>query len=209
MPAYKISLMKIHFITPAAILLILALCSWQSTEPLKEWEEFSRLKNKKVLMKWLRISALSICSGEKKISPCNLKLPGAYGRAGLFITLIKNGKVRGCFGAFDHSETDTAILISKYLKGALSYDPRHAPLELYELDETDIIITITSRPEPVENLNNVDITHFGVFIECEGKAGTVLVPAEYKTASRLNRNNRYKNCRLSRFRAVTIREDHR
>ena len=99
-------------------------------------------------------------------------------------------------------------MLRDYLKGALSYDPRYKPLEQHELEETEIIVTVASFPEHVESLNKVDISRSGVLIECDSSAATVIVPAEFRTASRLNWNNRYTNCRISSFRAVTIREEH-
>lgn len=188
---------------------IFFLCSWQSADAPGMWEEFSRSKDKPLLMKWLRASAASILTGDNPPQPLSLKLPPVFGRAGLFITLVKNGRIRGCFGAFDHSETKIYAMLVEYLKGAISYDPRYRPIELHELDDTGIILTVASFPEHVEGLNKVDITNFGVFIECDGSAGTVIVPAEFRTAGRLDRDNRFKDCRISRFRAVTIREEER
>lgn len=187
--------------------LVFSLCSWTAGDPLEQWAEFSRSKDKEILMKWLRSNALSIYRKEKNIESLTAELPQVYGRSGLFITLIKKGRVRGCFGAFDHSDTDAAILLRAYLKGALSYDPRYKPLELHELDETEIIITVTAFPEQVDDLNKVDISRFGVFIECDGAPGTVIVPAEFRTLNRLENKTAYSDCRVSRFRAVTIREE--
>lgn len=186
--------------------MITSLCGWGSSGTLGRWEEFSRSKDRPLFMKWLRDSALAI--KRKDIAPVlPISVPPVYGSAGLFITLVKDGKVRGCFGAFDHSETDITVMLRDYLKGALSYDPRYKPIELHELDEAEIIVTVASYPEQVEALNKVDIRLFGVLIECDGAEGTVIVPAEFRTASRLNKDNRYTNCRISSFRAVTIREE--
>ncbi len=189
-------------------LTVILLCAWSSGDPVEQWTEFSRSQEKIIFMKWLRENAVSIQKKEKNYEPLPVELPAVHGRSGLFITLMKKGKVRGCFGAFDHSEPDITLMLREYLKGALSYDPRYKPLERHELEATEIIVTVASFPEQVEGLNKVDISRFGVLIECDDSAATVIVPAEFRTASRLNWNNRYTNCRISRFRAVTIREEH-
>jgi len=189
-------------------LTVISLCAWGSGDPIEQWTEFSRSKEKTLFMKWLRGNAVSIQKKEKNYEPLPVELPAVHGRSGLFITLMKKGKVRGCFGAFDHSETDIEVMLRDYLKGALSYDPRYKPLEKHELEETEIIVTVASFPEHVESLNKVDISRSGVLIECDDSAATVIVPAEFRTSSRLNWNNRYTNCRISSFRAVTIREEH-
>ncbi len=189
-------------------LTVISLCAWGSGDPIEQWTEFSRSKGKILFMKWRRENAVSIQKKEKNYEPLPVELPAVHGRSGLFITLMKKGKVRGCFGAFDHSETDIEVMLRDYLKGALSYDPRYKPLEKHELEETEIIVTVASFPEHVESLNKVDISRSGVLIECDDSAATVIVPAEFRTSSRLNWNNRYTNCRISSFRAVTIREEH-
>ncbi len=199
--------MKKFLCKTVPVFIILTLCFWNSTDPLRQWEKFSVSADKTILMKWMKYTALSIEMKERELKSLNITLPPVYGSTGLFITLIQKGKIRGCFGAFDHSETDISLMLRNYLKGALSYDPRYKPLERYEIEEMDIVITIASHPEQVENLNSIDISHFGVFIECDSTSGIVVVPAEFRTTSRLNRNNNYTNCRISRFRAVTIRED--
>ena len=199
--------MKKMLITLLSAVIAAASAVRSSSDPLEEWRLFSLSKDKPVLMEWLRSNALSIQKKGNEFTPPAIKPPHVYGRAGLFITLIKNGKVRGCFGAFDHGEPDIFLMLRDYLKGALSYDPRYKPLELHELEDAQIIVTVASYPEQAESLNKVDISHFGVLIECDDTS-TVIVPAEFRTASRLNWNNRYTNCRISSFRAVTIREEH-
>lgn len=185
----------------------ISLYAWSTSDPIEQWSEFSRSKERILFMKWLRGNAVSIHRKEKNSEPLPVELPAVYGRSGLFITLMKNGKIRGCFGAFDHSEPDISLMLKDYLKGALSYDPRYKPLESHELNETEIIVTAASSPKQVGTLNKVDISRYGVLIECDNSAGTVIVPAEFKTASRLNKDNIYSNCRISSFRAVTIREE--
>ena len=191
----------------APLFMLPAICGWISHDTLGQWEEFSRSKEKPVFMKWIRETAISVHMKEREFTPLAVKVPPLQGSAGLFITLIKNGKVRGCFGAFDHSETDVSILFKDYLKGALSCDPRYKPIERDELDETEIVVTIASHPENADDLNNIDISRFGVFIECDSEPGRVFVPAEFRTASGLDRDNKYRDCRVSSFRAVTIREE--
>lgn len=195
----------IHSIVAA--MFVIFLCSWSTPDPIDQWEEFSHSKDKLLFIDWLKQNARSISLKKSELNPVPVQIPSLYSNTGVFITLIKNRRVRGCYGAFDHSETDASLLLRGYLKGALSYDPRYRPLERDEIDEAEIVVTVASRPEQVESLNNVDISRFGLFIECDGEQGIVFVPAEYKTSGRLNRENKYSSCRTSRFRAVTIREE--
>ncbi len=172
---------------------------------LEEWRVFSRLPESGVLIAWLRENARLSLERKSMDFPLSIKLPELNGRAGMFITLIKKGKVRGCFGALYHDSDDTAGLFLRYLKGALYMDPRYAPIEPSELDDTSIIVTITSFPEPVDDINNVDIGSFGVFIECGAGEWAVVVPAEFKTSMKIESLYGKSDCRYSKFRAVTIR----
>lgn len=176
-----------------------------SDSPLERWEEFSHSGGKKKLTEWMRICAFNIITKNKKQEGFDIAIPSPPEATGFFITLIKKGKVRGCFGAFNHSYGKAEEILGYYIKGALSLDPRHNPLDRYELEDTEIVLTVTSYPEAVSDINNVDISNFGLFIECGDSEKTVIVPAEYRTASRVIQLTGNRNCRYSRFRAVTIK----
>ncbi len=170
-----------------------------------KWEEFSHTAEKIQLSKWMRTTAENILEKNKITTELNITLPAQPECTGLFITLIRKGKVRGCFGAFSHRYNTPADILKDYIKGALYLDPRHTPLEKYELEDTEIILTVTSNPEPVDDINNVDISNFGIFTECEDSSRTVIVPAEYKTSSKVLKLTGNSGCRFQKFRAVTIK----
>ncbi len=175
------------------------------TTPLERWSSFSRTPAGPELIAWLKQNAARSFNGEAMDLTFSAEFPLLAGRAGMFITLVRKGKVRGCYGSFHHEPACTKEIFLQYLKGALYLDPRYRPLEPAELEDTEIIVTVTSYPEPVDDPNNVDMAIFGLFIECEDQAGTVIVPAEFKTVSRVTSLAGKKDCRYSKFRAVTIR----
>ena len=188
-----------------AAFLSLALFIAQSDSCLDRWHEFSYTPEKVKLTNWMRNTAKNILAKNKKSVEPGFVFPAQADCTGLFITLIRKGKVRGCFGAFNHNSGSTAEILTEYIKGALELDPRYKPLEKSELDETEIVLTVTSNTEPVDDVNNVDISNFGLFIECEDSSKTVIVPAEYRTVSRVLKLTENSLCRYYRFRGVTIR----
>lgn len=194
----KLSLMLI-------IISVLTVIVRADTTPLDRWSSFSRTPEGRELIAWLKLNANRSLNGETMNLTLSAELPLLAGRAGMFITLVRKGKVRGCYGSFHHELASTKEIFLQYLNGALYLDPRYRPLEPAELEDTEIIVTVTSYPEPVDDPNNVDMAIFGLFIECEDQAGTVIVPAEFKTVSRVTSLAGKKDCRYSRFRAVTIR----
>lgn len=175
------------------------------TTALDRWRQFSQTHASRELIEWLRLNAGLILEGKAPETKPGPELPELSGRAGMFITLVVKGRVRGCYGAFHHEPVSTEEIFLQYMKGALFHDPRYRPIEPAELDGTAIIVTVTSYPEPVDSPNNIDIARYGVFIECSDSAGRVIVPAEFKTVSGLTVPAADKDCRYSRFEAVTIR----
>ena len=196
--------MKTKLIT-LLIVLSSIFCTAAADSCLGRWEEFSHTADKFRLTEWIRNTTENILSKNKVINQLNVTLPAQPDCNGLFITLIRKGKVRGCYGAFTHRYNTPADIFKDYIKGALYLDPRHTPLEKYELDDTEIILTVTTNPEPVDDINNVDISNFGLLIECEDSSKTVIVPAEYRTASKILKLTGSSGCRFQKFRAVTIR----
>ena len=196
--------MKTEFI---ALLVILysAFSTAAADSCLSRWEDFSHTADKSRLTEWIKNRTEIILSKNKATTQFDIILPAQPDCTGLFITLIRKGKVRGCYGAFTHRYNSPEDILHDYIKGALYLDPRHTPLEKYELEETEIVLTVTSKPEPVDDINNVDISNFGLFIECEDSSGTVIVPAEYKTSTKVLKLTGNRRCRFQKFRAVTIR----
>lgn len=191
----------------ALILVLISAATFSSgadSSSLAGWIKLSHSPAGRELLVWLKQSAGCIMNGVGAGPALQADLPELSGRAGMFITLVRKGKVRGCYGSFHHEPASTREIFLRYLKGALFMDPRYRPIEPAELDDTEIIVTVTSYPEPVDDPDNIDITGYGVFIECEGLSGTVIVPAEFRTVSGITARAGGTDCRYSEFRAVTI-----
>lgn len=197
--------MKNKLIPGIIIFFSFAFSTAASDSCLTRWNEFSHSAEKTKLTEWMKNSAENILAKNKIVNTLEVKLPAQPDCTGLFITIIRKGKVRGCYGAFSHRYTSPAEILLDYIKGALFLDPRHDPLELHELADSEIILTVASNPEPVDDINNVDISNFGLFIECDDSSKTVIVPAEYRTASGVMKLTGNRQCRFYRFRAVTIK----
>ena len=172
---------------------------------LEAWDEFSRGPEKAGFMACVKETARSLLLKNESSFNCSVPSMQRNICSGLFVTIMLKGKVRGCYGAFIHNNSSLLSIVKEYIKGALFLDPRHKPLERHELDEAEIIMTVTSNPEPVNDINEVDISDSGVFIECDNSYKIVIVPAEYRTASGILKHAGKPGCRFSRFRAVTLR----
>ncbi|RPI93674.1 MAG: AMMECR1 domain-containing protein [Spirochaetales bacterium] len=114
--------------------------------------------------------------------------------------------MRGCFGAFHHKTGDAELTLREYINGALFLDPRYPPLDIRELGETRIILTVAGDLVPVDDINQVDFSRYGLMISFENGEKIVLVPSEIRSRDRLDRiigSGMVVQC--AAFRAVTIR----
>lgn len=108
-------------------------------------------------------------------------------RRGVFVTLTKNGELRGCIG----HPLPTMPLVEAVMDAAISSatrDPRFPSASAEELRDIKIEVSVLSEPEvikvknPREYPKYVVVGRDGLMIEWSGYAGLLLpqVPVEYK-----------------------------
>ena len=198
------------------ILVLILICSagpsFAGDPVLGAWGEFSESGKAGMMISWLKTQALHELSGPKSGAPRKglglsaNETPLFYGHVGIFITLVKGKKIRGCYGAFHHRSGSLEDVMREYLRGALRYDERYRPLAIEELDGTDIIVTITSMPYPVQGVEDLDISRHGVMVAYEDGGNAVYVPAEMKTRSHLLSSiGNIRAANIFAFSAVTIK----
>lgn len=92
---------------------------------------------------------------------------------GVFVTLKKNGQLRGCIGDFSADEP----LWEKVKKMALAAafdDPRFLPLSPEELDEIKIEISVLSPMRKVNSVEEIEIGRHGVYLKYGQRSATFL-----------------------------------
>jgi len=197
----------------AVILLFLSACigggrilQAGDDDPLAPWSALAGTDTGSLLITWLGDEAHRYLAGSQERTALPASLPGFYGRLGLFITMMKDGRVRGCYGSFFHDSDDAAAVLRTYLHGALRHDVRNDPLGIEELGETRIILTVTTQPFHAEDIETVDIAHYGVIVLTAGGEQHVFVPAEMKTHEYLRKRLKGVPVQsVQAFRAVTIK----
>jgi len=112
------------------------------------------------------------------------RLPDAWpgGYTGVFITLMKNGRVRGCIGSFTPLYATLEQTIIQTAIRALYQDDRSPPIERSELNSLQIIITITGERYITQDPYGVDLMREGLLIRYQEHA-SVLLPGEARTTS--------------------------
>ena len=101
-------------------------------------------------------------------------------KRGAFVTLKVNDQLRGCIGyPFPYKPLYETIL--EVAVSAATQDFRFQPLNLEELPETKIEISVLSLPKPVKQIKEIEVGKHGIIISKGLNKGLLLpqVPLEW------------------------------
>jgi MEMO1 family protein len=104
-----------------------------------------------------------------RIFPARMSFP-----QGAFVTLKKDGQLRGCIG---HMAEDIALgqTVGAMALQAAFHDPRFAPLELSEVSRIEIEISVLTPMKPIAGFEEIVIGRDGVLMSKAG-ASAVFLP---------------------------------
>ena len=95
-------------------------------------------------------------------------------RAGVFVSLKKDGELRGCIGTFEPMAKNIAEEIMQNAASAALRDPRFPPVREDELDELVYSVDVLTEPELVRGADELDARRYGVIVESRGRKGLLL-----------------------------------
>ena len=96
-------------------------------------------------------------------------------RAGAFVSLKKDGELRGCIGTIAPVQDSLAEEICANAISAGRHDPRFPPVTASELDELVYDVDVLGAPEPVESADQLDPKRYGVIVStADGRRGLLL-----------------------------------
>lgn len=106
-------------------------------------------------------------------------------KQGVFVTLTKKGNLRGCIG-FTEPDFPLGVSVLRAARSAAFEDPRFKPVEVDELSDLKIEITVLTLPREIkvesqEDLDKIEIGQDGLIIQYKTKEGLLLpqVATEY------------------------------
>jgi AmmeMemoRadiSam system protein A len=114
---------------------------------------------------------------ERKPVPASLAIPineEMKRHAGAFVTLHKDGMLRGCIGELDPDRPLLDVVMDHALNAAFK-DPRFPPVSPDELDALHIEISALSAPVPVKSWEDIDIGRHGIILTLR-RASAVFLP---------------------------------
>lgn len=102
--------------------------------------------------------------------------------AGVFVTLILDGGVRGCMGTVYPVEASLADEIAGAARMAATSDPRRPPVSAEEVQELEFCVSVVGRLRREKPDSGVDPRREGVIVRANGRAGIIL-PGEARTGA--------------------------
>lgn len=94
--------------------------------------------------------------------------------AGAFVSLHKDGRLRGCIGTTAPTEENVAKEIVQNAVAAGTRDPRFPPVRPDELEELEYSVDVLDQPEPVDSPAQLDPKTYGVIVSYGCKRGLLL-----------------------------------
>ncbi|HEX2927547.1 MAG TPA: AmmeMemoRadiSam system protein A [Ruminiclostridium sp.] len=96
---------------------------------------------------------------------------------GVFVSLKKNGELRGCIGTIFPVTNNVAEEILRNAIEAGMNDPRFYEVEADELMDIDFSVDVLTEPEPAQK-DELDPAEYGVIVRSRGKTGLLLPDLE-------------------------------
>ena len=113
-------------------------------------------------------------TGKRAPLPENLPPELSNRRAGAFVSLKKDGALRGCIGTILPVTESLGEEIWRNAVSACSEDPRFSPVTADELDSLVYSVDVLTEPEPIASDEMLDPKRYGVIVESRGRRGLLL-----------------------------------
>ena len=148
---------------------------------LDKWEERQRLILSEKRSKeddYVKLARLTVESrvrdGKKPALPEGLPEEMLERRAGVFVSLHKEGRLRGCIGTIQPVRGCIAEEIIENAVSAALNDPRFDPVRESELESLEISVDVLSDPEPIDSPDELDVKRYGVIVTKGYRRGLLL-----------------------------------
>lgn len=127
---------------------------------------------------YVRLARLSletyIKTGKKAALPKELEKDLINKRAGVFVSLKKHGRLRGCIGTIQPVKDSVAEEILSNAISAGCEDPRFDPVTVAELDDLIYSVDVLGEPERIDSPESLDVKRYGVIVTNGSRRGLLL-----------------------------------
>ena len=167
------------------------ICTFYPTHPdenrhfldqyLEKLEKEMQLKNEQsdAYVRLARSSVESYITRHKVLTmPDTLPEEMLSDRAGVFVSIHKQGKLRGCIGTIEPTTECIAREIIQNAISASTKDPRFDPIREDELKWLEINVDVLGKPEVINSEEQLDVRRYGVIVSCGYRRGLLLPDLE-------------------------------
>ncbi len=95
-------------------------------------------------------------------------------RAACFVSIKKDGELRGCIGTLEPAEADLGREIIRNAQSAAFGDPRFNAVAAGEFPRLFFSVDVLSAPEQVAGMHELDCRVYGVIVGCDYRRGVLL-----------------------------------
>ncbi|HOK22885.1 MAG TPA: AmmeMemoRadiSam system protein A [Candidatus Hydrothermia bacterium] len=120
-------------------------------------------KEKKILLELARKSIENKLKGEKEPFP-EVETENLNVETGAFVTLKKNGVLRGCIGYIKGIKPLWEAIVDLAKESAF-HDPRFPAVKLDEIKDIRIEISVLTPLRKIDNINEIQVGKHGLFIK--------------------------------------------
>ena len=110
----------------------------------------------------------------KVIEPPKELSPEMKEKAGVFVSLHRQGTLRGCIGTFAPTAENVAQEVIRNAVESSSRDPRFPPVGKGELADLEISVDVLTDPVPVKSAQELDAKKYGVIVKSGPRKGLLL-----------------------------------
>ena len=103
----------------------------------------------------------------------NSKLSALNCKCGAFVSLHKQGRLRGCIGHFGE-DVPLHEIVAEMARAAAFEDPRFPPVHREELGDIDIEISVLTPMRRIQSLDEFQLHKHGIYIRKGYRSGTFL-----------------------------------
>jgi AmmeMemoRadiSam system protein A len=90
-------------------------------------------------------------------------------RAGAFVTVRRQGVLRGCIGTIHPTCDSLAEEVIQNAISAVTRDPRFPPLAREELEDLEVKVDVLGEPELVESMDELDPRRYGLIVQSKSQ----------------------------------------
>jgi len=123
---------------------------------------------------------IEAAASRRRVPALDCQDPEVRELRGAFVTLKKNGELRGCIGHI-MADAPLAEVISEMALAAAFQDPRFGPVSPAEVSKLSIEISVLTPFTPVADISEIEVGKHGLMLSMGYRSGLLLpqVPGEW------------------------------